>query len=81
MNTQIIPQKIILFEGLELHPVFHPKFDFLLSNNEVAEGYGVNVSTIRSHQSKNSDKAELEVLKEYHLPSLKNITAIIEKRG
>ena len=52
--TQIIPQ--IKFEDVELHPVVNPQFDFLLTNKEVAKGYGISESTLRSNKNNHSDE-------------------------
>lgn len=48
--------QIVTFNNTELHLVEHSQHEFLLSNKEVALGYGINVATLRSHQSKNQDE-------------------------
>lgn len=54
MRTSIVPQ--IKFEDVELHPVVNPQFDFLLTNKEVAKGYGISESTLRSNKNNHADE-------------------------
>lgn len=46
----------ITFQNQGLHLVENQEHEFLLSNKEVALGYGINVATLRSHQSKSRDE-------------------------
>ena len=48
--------KLIKFEDTQLQLKEDTKHEFLLTNKEVAQGYGVSITTIRSHLSKNSDE-------------------------
>jgi len=36
----------IVFEDTTLYPVFDPVFDFLLTNREVAKGFGTSIQNI-----------------------------------
>jgi len=54
MHTSIVPQ--IKFEDVELHPIVNPQFDFLLTNKEVAKGYGISESTLRSNKNNHADE-------------------------
>ncbi len=47
---------VVTFEEITLHPAPHPEHDFLLDSKEVARGYGVSESTLRSHFSNNTDE-------------------------
>jgi len=48
--------QIITFKNTYLHVKEDTTHEFLLSNTEVALGYGITAPTLRSHQSKNKDE-------------------------
>jgi len=46
----------IVFEDTTLYPVFDPVFDFLLTNREVAKGFGTSIQNIIVAKNRNSDE-------------------------
>jgi prophage antirepressor-like protein len=46
----------ITFNDVELHLQTHPQHEFLLTNKEVALGYGITQSTLRSNLNNNKDE-------------------------
>lgn len=47
---------LVKFDETELSLIENHEHEFLLSNKDVAKGYGVSIDTIRSHLSKNRDE-------------------------
>jgi len=46
----------ITFNNVELHLQEHQQYEFLLSNKEVALGYGVTANSLNKHKSEHSDE-------------------------
>lgn len=64
-------QKLVKFKDVELHIVEDGKHGFLLSTREVAAGYGVSESVIRSHKSNQAD----ELVEGKHFLRVQNMDA------
>lgn len=48
--------QLVKFNEIEFSLIENQEHEFLLSNKDVAKGYGVSIDTIRSHLSKNQDE-------------------------